>query len=132
MGGRVGADGIGANPGQVAIAWVSAKGVLPILGPRTRAQLDENLVAATLKLDNDHIRRLDEVSAVPLGYPHELFAAADQRATMTGNRWDQIEFPERTVAANPDGRTGPAVPEQWTIARDNGPSRGLLPYAGVK
>jgi len=106
----VGADGIGANPGQVAIAWVSAKGVLPILGPRTRAQLDENLVAATLKLDNDHIRRLDEVSAVPLGYPHELLAAADHRATMTGNRWDQIEFPERTVAANPDGRTGPVVP----------------------
>jgi ketosteroid isomerase-like protein len=92
------ADQIGANAGQVAIAWVKAKGVLPIMGQRTRAQLDENLVAATLKLSDDQIRRLDEVSAVPLGYPYELLAAAEQRAVMTGNRWDQIDFPERTVA----------------------------------
>jgi aryl-alcohol dehydrogenase-like predicted oxidoreductase len=91
------ADEIGANPGQVAIAWVSAKGVLPIFGARTRAQLDENLVAATLKLSDDHIRRLDEITAVPFGYPHELNASAEQRAVMTGNRWDQIDFPKRTV-----------------------------------
>jgi len=76
---------LGANPGQVAIAWVSAKGVLPVLGPRTRAQFDEN-------------RRLDEVSAVPLGYPHELLAAPEQRAVMTGDRWEQIDYPNRTVA----------------------------------
>ena len=51
-----------------------------------------------LKLSDDHVRCLDEVSAVLLGHPHELLAAADQRATMTGNRWSQIDFPERTVA----------------------------------
>lgn len=92
------AEEIGENPGRVAIAWVSAKGVLPVIGPRTRAQLDDNLAATSLKLSDDHIRRLDEVSAVPLGYPHELLAAAEQRAIMTGNRWDQIDFPGRTVA----------------------------------
>lgn len=88
----------GANPGQVAIAWVRAKGVLPVIGPRTRAQLDDNLAAATLALGAEHLRRLDEASRVPLGYPHELLAAAEQRAIMTGNRWDQIDFPGRTVA----------------------------------
>lgn len=35
----------GSNPGRVAIAWVRAKGVWPIIGPRTRAQLDDNLGA---------------------------------------------------------------------------------------
>ena len=91
------ANEIGSNPGRVAIAWVCAKDVLPLVGPRMRAQLDDNLAAAALKLSDDHIRRLDEVSAVSAGYPNELLAAADQRATMTGNRWDQIDFPEQTV-----------------------------------
>ena len=92
------ANEIGSNPGRVAVAWVRAKGVIPVIGPRTRDQLDDNLASAALKMSDDHVRRLDEVSAVSLGYPHELLAAAEQRATMTGNRWDQIDFPERTVA----------------------------------
>jgi len=92
------ADEIGSNPGQIAIAWVRAKGVLPVIGPRTCVQLEDNLAAARLKLSDDHIRRLDEITAVPLGYPHELNSAAEQRAVMTGNRWDQIDFPTRTVA----------------------------------
>jgi aryl-alcohol dehydrogenase-like predicted oxidoreductase len=92
------ADEIRSNPGRVAIAWVRAKGILPVIGPRTHAQLEDNLAAADLKLSDDHIRRLDNVTAVPLGYPHELNVSAEQRATMTGNRWDQIDFPARTVA----------------------------------
>ena len=92
------ADELGANAGEVAIAWVSAKGVLPVIGPRTRAQFDDNLAATTITLGDEHIRRLDAVSAVSLGYPHELLASAEQRAIMTGNRWDRIDFPQRTVA----------------------------------
>ena len=34
------AEEIGSIAGRVAIAWVSAKGAIPIIGPRTRAQLD--------------------------------------------------------------------------------------------
>ncbi len=57
----------GSSPGQVAIAWAIAKGVFPIVGPRTPAQLQDNLAAAALELDADHIRRLDEISAVAAG-----------------------------------------------------------------
>ncbi|WP_433926814.1 aldo/keto reductase [Sorangium cellulosum] len=92
------AEQVGATPGQVAIGWVAAKGVIPVVGPRTRAQLDENLGAAALALDDEHLRRLDEVSAIPLGYPHELNRHAEQRAVMTGDRWEQIDLPGRTVA----------------------------------
>ncbi|KYF93782.1 hypothetical protein BE17_07195 [Sorangium cellulosum] len=77
---------------------MSARGVLPVIGPRTRAQLDDNLAAAALRLTDDQLRRLDEVSAVRLGYPHELLASPTQRANITGSRWDQIDFPGRTVA----------------------------------
>lgn len=68
------AEELGVPPGQAAIAWVIAKGVFPIIGPRTPAQLDDNLAAAALKFSPEQIRRLDEASAVPQGYPHELLA----------------------------------------------------------
>ncbi len=65
------ADETGSNPGRVAIAWIGAKGVIPVIGPRTLAQLEDNLTAAALALTADQIRRLDEVSAIALGFPHD-------------------------------------------------------------
>ncbi|EPX56210.1 norsolorinic acid reductase [Cystobacter fuscus DSM 2262] len=92
------AEELDSSPGRIAIAWVSARGVLPVIGPRTRAQLEDNLAATTVKLSDEQLRRLDELTAIPLGYPHELLGAAEQRAIMTGNRWEQIDFPARTIA----------------------------------
>ncbi len=57
------------TPGEIAIAWVAAKGSLPIIGPRTLAQLESNLAAAKVKLSPEQIARLDEVSAVPSVFP---------------------------------------------------------------
>lgn len=72
---------LGASPGQVAIAWALAKGVFPVVGPRTPAQLRDNLAAAALELSTDHLRRLDEVSAVDAGYPYQLLAEQNRRTT---------------------------------------------------
>ncbi len=60
---------LGVSPGQVAIAWVLAKGVLPIIGPRTPEQLADNLAAAEVTLDAAQIARLDAASAVTPCYP---------------------------------------------------------------
>jgi len=75
------ADEVGASPSQVAIAWAMAKDVFPVVGPRTPTQLRDNLAAAALELDADHLHRLDEVSAVATGYPHELLAVQSGRTT---------------------------------------------------
>ena len=45
--------------------------LIPILGPRTRAQLDGTLGAFQVTLSQEQIARLDVASAVPLGTPHE-------------------------------------------------------------
>jgi aryl-alcohol dehydrogenase-like predicted oxidoreductase len=76
----------GAAAGHVAIAWIVAKGLIPILGPRSRAQLDDNLAAAALTLDIGQIRRLDEASAVSLGFPHALLGSVEIRRQLTGGR----------------------------------------------
>ncbi|WP_375417601.1 aldo/keto reductase [uncultured Hymenobacter sp.] len=90
------ADELTATPSQVATAWVKAQGVIPIIGPRTRAQLDDYLLAAALRLSADQLQRLTDASAVPAGYPHELLAT--QQGTLTGNRADQVSWPARSVA----------------------------------
>jgi aryl-alcohol dehydrogenase-like predicted oxidoreductase len=56
----------GATPGQVAIAWLLAKGpdVVPIPGTKRIAYLEENLGAVEVELSNDDITRLDAVTAV--------------------------------------------------------------------
>jgi aryl-alcohol dehydrogenase-like predicted oxidoreductase len=92
------ADELGVKAGQAALAWVKAKGVIPIIGPRTAEQLADNLAAATVGLTKDHMQTLDNISAFPLGYPHDLLNAGATRAMATGGKWDQIDFPARTVA----------------------------------
>ena len=92
------AQEVGAKPGQVAVAWVKAKGVLPVVGTRTREQLEDHLAAVTVTLSDDQIRRLDAATAIALGYPHELNSSSEQREVMTGGRFDQIDYPTRVVA----------------------------------
>jgi aryl-alcohol dehydrogenase-like predicted oxidoreductase len=55
------------TPGQLAIAWVLARGedVVPIPGTTTRKHLAENLAAAEVVLTSDDLARLD--AAVPPG-----------------------------------------------------------------
>ena len=67
------ADEVGQTPARVALNWVLHRpGVTaPILGCRTVAQLEDNLGAAGWRLTDDQQRRLDEVSAIDLGYPHD-------------------------------------------------------------
>ena len=88
----------GAKPGQVAVAWVKANGVLPVVGSRTREQLEDHRAAVTVTRSDDQIRRLDAATAIALGYPHELNSSSEQREVMTGGRFDQIDYPTRLVA----------------------------------
>jgi aryl-alcohol dehydrogenase-like predicted oxidoreductase len=67
----------GCTPAQVALAWTLRNPAVtsPVLGARTPAQLEDNLGALDLVLDDNQIARLDAASAVPLGFPHEMLAA---------------------------------------------------------
>ncbi len=53
-----------ATPSQVALAWLLADPTItsPIIGPRTLAQLEDNLGAVRLALTPEEKNRLDEVS----------------------------------------------------------------------
>jgi aryl-alcohol dehydrogenase-like predicted oxidoreductase len=76
------ADGHGASPAQVALAWLLRRpGVSTIvIGARTDEQLEDNLKAAELRLSDEEVARLDDVSRPPLPYPlwHQVNTASDR------------------------------------------------------
>jgi aryl-alcohol dehydrogenase-like predicted oxidoreductase len=63
--------GLGVSPLEVAIAWIRDRpGVAaPILGARTAGQLQGALQSEELTLPIEISQALDDVSAVPVGYP---------------------------------------------------------------
>ena len=86
------------TPGEVAIAWVAAKGCLPIVGPRTFAQLEANLTSASLTLSTAQMAQLDEVSALPSTYPHTVLEDPRILNLITGGKFDRIDVPKTPVA----------------------------------
>ena len=67
---------IGHDPGDVALAWLlSNKAVTaPIIGPRTRAQLESATAALEIKLDEGTLKALDEIFPGPGGAAPEAYA----------------------------------------------------------
>lgn len=65
---------IGCTAAQVALAWTLANPATcaPVVGVRTPAQLDDNLGALDLTLDESQLARLDAVSAVPKVFPMDV------------------------------------------------------------
>jgi aryl-alcohol dehydrogenase-like predicted oxidoreductase len=68
------ARGIGCTPGQLAVAWIRGRPPLcvPLIGARTVNQLVHTPNATEVEIPPDVIARLDEVSAVRLGFPHDF------------------------------------------------------------
>jgi aryl-alcohol dehydrogenase-like predicted oxidoreductase len=67
---------LGEHPADVGLAWLLAQpGVTaPIIGPRTASQLDGNLNALEVGLDEDALGRLDEIWPGPGGTAPEAYA----------------------------------------------------------
>jgi aryl-alcohol dehydrogenase-like predicted oxidoreductase len=71
------AEELGCMPTQVAISWVQqGRGVIvPLVGARNLAQLEENLGALDVTLGQEHLARLDAVSAIEMGFPHDFIGS---------------------------------------------------------
>ncbi len=68
------AESIGKTSSQVALGWVASQPAVtsPIFGARTLEQLEDNLGAADLVLDEEANKRLEEASSLPLVYPYDF------------------------------------------------------------
>jgi len=80
------AGSAGCTPAQVALAWVASQPAVTsvILGARTVEQLADNLAAADLDLDADHLDRLSDVSAPQMAdYPYGPMGVQQRHRALT-------------------------------------------------
>jgi aryl-alcohol dehydrogenase-like predicted oxidoreductase len=71
----------GVKPGQIALAWLLAKGddIAPIPGTKRRTFLEENIAAAALVLDAYELSQLDQsLSISGPRYPERMMAWVDR------------------------------------------------------
>jgi hypothetical protein len=67
--------------------WSGAN-VIPVIGARTAAQLEDNLGATEVTLSPEHLERLEALSKIELGFPNDFLAIL--RQTSFGKRYQQI------------------------------------------
>lgn len=79
---------IGKSPSQVALAWTLLNpGVTsPIVGARTLRQLQDNLGALDVTLTGAQRARLEDASAIELGFPHDFLSHPAIRDWTFGRR----------------------------------------------
>jgi aryl-alcohol dehydrogenase-like predicted oxidoreductase len=87
------ADELGRPSAQVALAWLRQRPgvVIPIIGARRRDQMTSNLAGLDLTLHTKHMRRLDEASAVPLGFPQDFLSTTTVRRYSTSGHYDDLD-----------------------------------------
>lgn len=84
---------IGRSAAQVALAWLRQRElpVIPIVGARKIEQFKDNLACLDVRLAPEQLRRLDEASAVELGFPHDFYAKEIVRNFAFGGTRDLID-----------------------------------------
>ncbi len=89
---RIAGD-IGCTPAQVALAWLAARrgNIIPLLGATSVSQLDENMAAAGVHLDDDQLRALDKASAPSLGFPHDILNRENVTNGTYGDQWRLVD-----------------------------------------
>jgi aryl-alcohol dehydrogenase-like predicted oxidoreductase len=85
-------DEVGRSMAQVALAWLRYRPlpIIPIIGARKLAQLQDNLASFDLTLSADQLKLLDEASRIELGFPYDLYAKEMVRALGYGGLRDRI------------------------------------------
>jgi aryl-alcohol dehydrogenase-like predicted oxidoreductase len=86
------AEKLGVEPSHVALQWTRQQGFecIPIVGATRLDQLQENLNMISLTLSPEDLKRLDEASAIDLGFPGKFFREDAVRQNNYGGFFNQI------------------------------------------
>jgi aryl-alcohol dehydrogenase-like predicted oxidoreductase len=83
----------GCSPAQVAINWVRQKNqvVIPIIGARKLSQIEDCLGCLQHPIPDAAMDRLDEVSTIELGFPHEFLRGSVVSALLFSDQKERID-----------------------------------------
>jgi len=113
------AQELGRSPSQVALGWLLQRPVvcIPIIGGRKLSQIEDNLKSTDFSLSDAHLKRLDDVSRIELGFPHDFMVSQTVREFAFGGSLNKIDNPN-----DPAGKLMAAVSQVPNAATN--PSQG--------
>ena len=87
------ADELGVSAGNVALQWMRQQGFscIPIVGATKIEQLHDNLNTVDLTLSAGHLKRIDDISAISLGFPGDFFREENVKLNSFGGFYDRVE-----------------------------------------
>ncbi len=67
---------------------------MPLVGARTVDQLEDNLGCLDVELSDDHMERLNDISAISPGFPHDMLSrqAEGRQARIDNHRAWQTDL----------------------------------------
>lgn len=93
---------------QVALAWLIARGVIPIVGATRSEQMRENMAAAALQLPPDALAQLNAASAFNAGHPYSMLAWDMPMSLGYAGMFDEIDIPNYPSISHADTPEGTA------------------------
>ena len=90
---------IGCSAARVALNWVRQQNIIapgwknkiiPIIGARKESQIKDNLACLEFELTSEQMQRLNEVSKIELGFPHDLLNSERFRDIIYGGTYSLI------------------------------------------
>lgn len=85
------AQEIGCSSAQVALSWLRQQEVIPIIGARKVAQVKDNLDCINFSLSPEQTEKLNSISSIELGFPHDFFNQEMPRQFVYGGMFDSID-----------------------------------------
>ncbi|MCE7039506.1 aldo/keto reductase [Dyadobacter sp. CY312] len=86
------AEQIGATPAQVAINWARQRQqvMIPIIGASKASQLEDSLGCLSFEIPAEQMARLNEVSKIELGFPHEFLKSDGVKEEAFGGMYEKL------------------------------------------
>jgi len=82
---------------QVALNWIRQQMILPrqnkiipIVGARKESQIKDNLACLEFELSNEQVQRLNEISKIELGFPHDFLNSEMIKEIIHGGTYSLI------------------------------------------
>jgi aryl-alcohol dehydrogenase-like predicted oxidoreductase len=86
------AQALGKTSSQVALNWLRQRhGVIPIVGARKLSQFQDNLACLPFTLPAEQVEKLNAVSQIDLGFPHDFLSADHIQEVMFGGTQGLID-----------------------------------------
>lgn len=88
---------IGCTPAQVALAWLLHQpgSVIPLIGARHVAQLEDNLGCIDIELTAEQLEKLDRTGPTERGFPHDFISSSAILDQLHGNTYNRLVTRQR-------------------------------------